>query len=295
MLEGIIMKGIAGFYYVKSGETIYECKARGIFKKKKITPLVGDKVQINITCEEKNKGVIEKISKRSVELTRPQVANVDQVVIVFAVTQPEPNINLLDKLLVLSEYHGLDSILCFNKIDLDSESLIKKYIDIYGKTGYQVIVSSTYNNTGIQNVRDILKDKITVFAGPSGVGKSSLLNEIQEGLQLQTGELSQKIKRGKHTTRHTELIDLDFGGCVVDTPGFTSLDINFIELEELKEYFREFEEYEEQCKFKNCEHINEPVCGIKKAVAEGHISKSRYESYLYFIDAIKEHRRYKSW
>lgn len=294
-MQGIIVKAIAGFYYVKTGEDVIECKARGIFKKKKITPLVGDNVIISIDDSDETKGRIDEVLPRTIELIRPPVANVTQAVVVFAIAQPDPNINLLDKLLAICEHRGLKVVLCFNKVDLDQQAYVSSLEDIYMKAGYQVIPTSATNHIEIDALKAVLKDEISVFAGPSGVGKSSLLNEIQEGIKLEVGGLSKKIARGKHTTRHSELLPLESGGMVVDTPGFTSMDITEIALEDLDSCFLEFKSFIETCKFNNCKHINEPSCGVKTAVEEGLISQSRYDSYVYFMNALEEHRRYKSW
>lgn len=296
MVEGIIVKGIAGFYYVRTSAGIYECKARGIFKKNKVTPLVGDKVKISVLSEEPKEGWIEEIGERNVELFRPAVANVDQAVVVFALKSPDPHLNLLDKILLLGEYAGLDLTICFNKADLiEGDDVFERYKAIYELAGYNVVMTSTKTGEGIETVRDLLKNKITVFAGPSGVGKSSMLNVIQPGLELKTGEISEKIKRGKHTTRHTELIELEFGGWVVDTPGFTSLDLKFIDMAELADLFQEFREYQGHCRFNDCMHINEPDCAVKAAIETGHIHKNRYDSYLYFYKSLMDSGRHNSW
>lgn len=294
-MRGIIMKAIAGFYYVNIGNEVIECRARGIFKKRKVSPLVGDKVEISIDEADPTKGRVEEVFDRTIELIRPPVANVTQAIVVFAVAQPDPNINLLDKLLAICEHRGLKVVLCFNKVDLDQATYIKELEAIYIKAGYQVIPTSATNHIEIDALKAVLKDEISVFAGPSGVGKSSLLNELQEGMNLEIGELSKKISRGKHTTRHSELLALETGGMVVDTPGFTSMDINEIELEDLSQCFIEFKSYVSNCKFNNCKHLNEPKCSVKLAVDAGEISQSRYESYVYFMNALEEHRRYKSW
>lgn len=290
MLKGKILKGIAGFYYVKAGETIYECKARGKFKNMKLTPLVGDDVMI--LPEGDDKGTIEEIFERRTELLRPVVANVDQAVIVFAIKNPDPNIILLDKMTVLASASNLDVIICFNKIDMDKVNHAAKLKKTYEDAGFTVIMTSTKTNEGIDRLNETLKDRISVFAGPSGVGKSSLLNRIQKGLSLKTGELSEKINRGKHTTRHSELIELGFGGWVVDTPGFTSLDLKFMTLDDLHFHFPEFEKYEDDCRFDDCKHINEPGCGIIAAVDEMKLPGQRYESYRYLYNEIKNNRRY---
>ncbi|MBN2796724.1 MAG: ribosome small subunit-dependent GTPase A [Clostridia bacterium] len=294
-MQGIIMKAIAGFYYVKTADNLYECRARGIFKNRKITPLVGDKVTISVDESDPTKGRIETIEDRSIELVRPPVANVTQAIIVFSVAQPDPNLNLLDKLLAICAYRGLKVVLCFNKVDLENASFIQSLETIYEHAGYKVIPTSATNHIEIDALKAVLKDEISVFAGPSGVGKSSLLNEIQAGMQLQVGSLSKKINRGKHTTRHSELIELTSGGMVVDTPGFTSMDITEIEIESLSDCFLEFKQPSESCRFNNCLHINEPHCGVKDAVKNGAIHQSRYDSYVYFINALEEHRRFKSW
>lgn len=293
MNEGIIVKGIGGFYYIKYGADIYECKARGKFRNKKITPLVGD--YVSFTFDENTKqGMIEDIHDREVELIRPPVANVEQAIIVFALKNPDPNLRLLDKILVMSEYHNLKLKICINKVDLDNDSLLDDILKMYQNTGYEIIPCSTKKDIGIEAIKEVLKDKISVFAGPSGVGKSSILNKVQSGLELKTGELSHKIKRGKHTTRHSELLRLDFGGWVVDSPGFTSLTIDYIEIEEMGALFPEFAAYVDDCKFANCLHINEPDCGVKNALEEGYINKNRYNNYAEFLNQIKEtkNRRY---
>lgn len=293
---GIIFKGIGGFYYVKFNDAIYECKARGKFKNQKVTPLVGDYVHISIQDEEKKLGMIEEILERKTELLRPTVANVNQAIIVFSIKNPLPNIILLDKMLVLAEQSALNIVICFNKADLDVDFDYEKYEAIYSRIGYPVLKTCAIEGEGIDELSYYLKDKITVFSGPSGVGKSSLLNAVHEGFTLQTGEISEKIKRGKHTTRHSELLELKNGGIVVDTPGFTSLSMHEIEAEDLKEYFPEFRMMDDQCKFDNCMHINEPDCIVKAAVVDNRISKDRYEAYLYILKEISEHRRkQKKW
>lgn len=293
---GIIMKGIGGFYYVKVDQTVYECKARGKFKNQKVTPLVGDRVQISILDDVKKLGVIEEIETRKTELLRPSVANVDQAIIVFSIKSPLPNIMLLDKMLVLAEHSGLDVIVCFNKADLDVEFDFDTYEKIYSKAGYPVLKTCAIKGEGIDSLTEHLQNKISVFSGPSGVGKSSLLNAIHEGFTLQTGEISEKIKRGKHTTRHSELLELKKGGMVVDTPGFTSLTMNEIDPEDLKTFFPEFRGENLSCRFDNCMHINEPGCMVKEAVESGNVSKERYEAYRYILDEINDHRRkQKKW
>lgn len=291
MLEGIIIKGIGGFYYVKVDDTVYECRARGLFRKSKITPLIGDRVLIKINKED-NTGYVEQILDRITELKRPPVSNVNQAVIVFAVQKPDPNLWLLDRFLLLASYQELDVIICINKSDLDLDGKADEIYDIYNKAGYRIIKTSCKTKEGIEEIRNLLKKKITVFAGPSGVGKSTLLNNIQANLKLQTGDISQKTSRGKHTTRHVELIELDLGGWVLDTPGFSTLDIDFLEEEELENFFLEISEKSTLCRFSGCCHNKEPGCAVKEAVDNGEISESRYDNYLSMLQEIKEIRRY---
>lgn len=295
MLAGRILKGIGGFYYIDTNDAIYECKARGIFRKDKVTPLVGDKVKINILDEENKKGVIEEIEERQTELGRPPIANVNKALIVFAIKNPDPHLSLLDRFIILAQKSGLEIVIVITKIDLDSDNKLDELKDIYKHAGYKIIPVSIKQNINIDEVKKELKDSIVVFAGPSGVGKSSLLNSIDSNLKLETGEVSDKIKRGKHTTRHAELLKPEFGGMVADTPGFSSLTLDDIEEYELKEYFVEFEAYEDYCKFGgNCLHENEPKCKVKEAVENGKVSKVRHESYLQLLNEIREinSRRY---
>lgn len=291
MLTGRIIKGIGGFYYVKVDGVIYECRARGTFRKDKITPQVGDVVEIRISPED-NSGYVEKIFERKTDLLRPPVSNVDHAIIVFSIRTPDPNLWLLDRFLVLAEYNNLSTTICLNKIDLASEHNLEFINKAYEKAGYIVLNTSTKTGEGIDQVKEILKDRITVFAGPSGVGKSTLLNMVQPNLELKTGEISEKTKRGKHTTRHTELLELDTGGLVVDTPGFSSLDIDFINQEELQKFFKEIYDKSDECKFNGCKHDKEPKCAVKEAVENGDISESRYENYLKFLEELKSIRRY---
>lgn len=296
MVEGIIVKAIAGFYYVKVNDYIYECKGRGILKKQKITPLVGDNAAISIEDEENLKGIIEKIFDRKVELMRPAVANIDQILIVFALKEPDPHLNLLDKLLILSEASDIKPIICLNKSDRDENDEVYNEIkSIYEMVGYEIIHTSVVDDYGIDDIKEVLKDRITVFAGPSGVGKSSLLSKLTSETKVKVGAISEKIKRGKHTTRHSELIAIDGGGFVVDTPGFSSINIEFIDKFKLSNFFIEMREYNDECKYGDCIHINEPGCAVKEAVEAGKISVKRYESYKYFIDALSDPRRKNQW
>ena len=292
MIEGIITKGIGGFYYIDTNQGVYECRARGIFRKEKITPLVGDNVKINIIDEENKKGVLEEIEDRDTELVRPPIANVNKAIIVFAIKNPNPNLSLLDRFIVLAERESLDIVIVLTKADLATDEELNKLKSIYETSGYKVIPVSNEAKINIDKVKEELKGNIVVFAGPSGVGKSTLLNNIDSKFQLQTGEVSDKIKRGKHTTRHAELLKLECGGMVADTPGFSSLTLDDIEEDELKEYFIEFDEFSDGCKFGGrCMHENEPICGVKEGVNEGEIAKERYESYLQLLKEKRQSKR----
>ena len=291
MIEGRIIKGIGGFYYVDTDNGLYECRARGIFRKNKITPLVGDFVKISVVDEENKKGVVEEIAERETELVRPPIANVNKALIVFAVKNPTPHLSLLDRFIVLAERENLVIVIILTKIDLDDDNTFEKIKNIYEPCGYKVIGVSNLEKKNIDKVKEELKDNTVVFAGPSGVGKSSLLNEIDKNFKLKTGDVSDKIKRGKHTTRHAELFELEFGGMVADTPGFSSLTLDDIEDVDLKDYFIEFDNYDD-CKFgSRCIHQNEPNCAVKEAVENGEIPKERYESYIQLLNEIRQGKR----
>ncbi len=291
MLNGQIIKGIGGFYYVDTDNGLYECRARGIFRKQKVTPLVGDRVSISVVDEETKKGVVEDIKKRDTELVRPPIANVDKVLIVFAIKNPKPNLSLLDRFIVLAEKENLEIVVVLTKVDLDDDDKLNELKAIYELSGYKVIPVSNETKLNVDKIKDELRDNVVVFAGPSGVGKSSLLNEIDKNFKLQTGEVSDKIKRGKHTTRHAELLKLECGGMVADTPGFSSLTLDDIGETELKGYFIEFDEFDD-CKFgSRCIHENEPSCAVKEAVENGEISKQRYESYIQLLNEMRQGKR----
>lgn len=292
MYRGRLIKGIGGFYYVDIGGEIFECKPRGLFRKKKISPVVGDHVRISILDHDNKIGVIEEIDHRQNELIRPAVCNVDQVILIFSVAQPEPHLSLIDRFLVLGESQKLNIVICFNKVDLLEEEAYEELINIYKSIGYDLVLSSSKLNKGIGSLKEKLKNKTSVFAGPSGVGKSTLLNCIYPELGLETGRVSKKTGRGRHTTRHAELIGLGDNSWVVDTPGFSSLSIDFIGEEDLAYYFPEFISHMATCQFNSCIHINEPRCGVKEAVQLGKISQKRYNSYIQFIDEIRRNRRY---
>lgn len=292
-MTGKIIKGIGGFYYVvcENGIT-YECKAKGVFRNRKIKPLVGDNVEIEILDEEKNLGNIEDILPRFNWLNRPAVANVDQTVIIFAVSAPAPNFNLLDRFLIDMEQHEVPTVICFNKVDLEGFRQSEDICRSYTKSGYEVLFISAESGYGIDVLEAVIKGKTTVFAGPSGVGKSSTLNSLFPDANVQTGGLSEKIQRGKHTTRHSELMFVDDDTYIMDTPGFSSLYTEEIEAEDLKLYFPEIAAYTGTCKFNMCNHISEPGCLVKKAVSDGRISKMRYDDYVMIYNELKEKRKW---
>ncbi len=292
-MQGRIMKGIAGFYYVEVPDYgLYECKAKGSFRNQKLKPLPGDLVDIEVLDPEKMTGNVVQIYPRKNELIRPAVANVDQVLIEFAAAEPNPNLNLLDRFLILMNRQQVKTIVCFNKVDLVEEEMRNRLAEVYAKSGNQVCFTSTYSGEGIAEIKQLIAGKTTVLAGPSGVGKSSLLNCLLPEANAKTGEISEKIKRGKHTTRHSELMPAGTDTYFIDTPGFSTLYLSGITKEELKDYFPEFHSYEGQCRFLGCSHTHEPECRVKQAVAEEEINRIRYEHYVEFYEEIKNTR---SW
>ncbi len=292
-MQGKIIKGIAGFYYVHTAESgIYECKAKGIFRNQKIKPLVGDNVRLTVIDEAKKQGNIEELLPRKNALIRPAVANMDQALVIFAAAKPKPNFNLLDRFLILMKYQRVPVIICFNKQDMVSEEELRLLKEVYQRGGYEIHFTSALEETGILRLRALLQGKTTAVAGPSGVGKSSLINLLHPEAEMETGAISAKIERGKHTTRHSELFALDGESYICDTPGFSSVYLPELEKEELKEYFPEFQEYEEGCRFQGCVHIHEPDCKVKEALAQKKISQIRYENYKCLYEEIKDKRRY---
>jgi len=299
MPEGMIIKALSGYYYVRpdEGGDPVQCRARGIFKKRGVSPLVGDRVKFSET--ENGEGIVDEILPRSTELVRPPVANVDLAVLVFSVVHPDLNLLLLDKFLVHTESAGLDALIVFTKFDAadgepDRERIVES-VDaarqLYESIGYGALVTSARRGEGIEELKRRLSGRISVFAGQSGVGKSSLLNALVPGLKLETSEISKKLGRGRHTTRHVELVPLPGGGYVADTPGFSQLDFAELGVDEIGSCFREFRELAEGCKFRGCTHVHEPGCAVLAAKERGEIAESRYANYLEFMTEWKENRR----
>ena len=292
-MQGKIIKGIAGFYYIYAEDgNVYECKAKGIFRKDNFKPLVGDNVEITVLNEEEKEGSVTSILPRRNSLIRPAVANVDQAFLIFAMENPKPNFLLLDRFLIMMKQQEIPAVICFNKKDVGEKEEMEKLYEIYTGCGYRVVLSSTYEGEGMDEIHEILKGKTTVVAGPSGVGKSSITNCMQGEVQMETGEISKKLKRGKHTTRHSQVIPVEKNTFLVDTPGFSSLYLTDMKEEELRDYFPEFVMYEPQCRFQGCMHIHEPGCAVKTALSEGKISQQRYDNYLALYEELKEKRRY---
>lgn len=292
-MQGKIVKGIAGFYYVYvEGAGIYECKAKGALRNQRLKPLVGDMAEISILDEEKKLGNVDKILPRTNELIRPAVANIDMALVIFAAQKPQPNFNLLDRFLCMMEFQHVPVTICFNKLDLISEEEQEELRKIYEPAGYPVIFTSAMEQYQIPELKALLAGKTTAVAGPSGVGKSSLINALQDNIRMETGQISTKIERGKHTTRHSELIPISEHTFIMDTPGFSSMDVPGFEKEDLWTCYPEFVEYEPFCRFQGCSHIHEPDCGVKNALEAGEISKIRYENYVLLYEELKNIRKY---
>lgn len=294
MVDGIIVKGIGGFYYINTKDGVYETRARGIFRKEGIKPLVGDRVRISIQDEKNKKGSLDEILPRDNELLRPRVSNVDQAVIVFGAKSPNINLDLLDRFLVLASEQELDIVIVINKIDLDKNNDYLEIEKLYKKSNYTIVCVSAEERIGLEELGELLTNSTSVFAGPSGVGKSTLLNSIFPKLNLETGAISEKIQRGKHTTRHAELIEVAENSYIVDSPGFTSLALSHVQSDKLQYHFKEFEPYLHSCYYNGCIHKNEPDCKIKEAVEKDSIDKLRYKRYVTLFDELKEEEERKN-
>ena len=276
-------------YAVESG--LYECKPKGIFRKEKIKPLVGDYVEFEVLDEKERTGVITQIAPRKNELIRPASSNIDQAMVIFAIENPRPSFSLLDRFLIMMERQQIPSIVCFNKRELATQEELELLYRTYSQAGYPVLLVSARKEEGVEQIRQALKGKTTVVAGPSGVGKSTITNLLQSEICMETGEISRKLKRGRHTTRHAQLIAVDGDTYLMDTPGFSAMAVEDMEKEELKTYFTEFRQYEDECRFQGCVHICEPDCGVIRAVLEKKISPIRYEDYKELYEELKERRR----
>lgn len=290
-MEGLIIKGIGGFYYVKTEEGLIEAKGRGIFKKDGTTLCVGDLVEVDIISPEDKKGVINRIMPRKNCFIRPPIANIDVFAVVFAAKAPAPNFPVIDRFLVNAERHNVDPVICINKMDLVSSKELEELKAVYDGA-YKVIQMSTKTGEGVEDLLTLIKDKKTALAGPSGVGKSSILNMLHPEANMETGDVSRKTMRGKHTTRHVEIFEIEQGGMIFDTPGFTSFEIGDMEPSELKHFYPEFERLDGRCRYDDCNHLKEPDCAVKAAVKSGKISHRRYQSYVYNMEELKSRSRY---
>ena len=289
------MKGISGFYYVYvAGTGIYECKAKGAFRKDGIKPLIGDNVEITETQDSEIEltGNVDHILPRKNVLVRPAVANIDMALVIFAAAKPEPNFNLLDRFLCMMEFQKVPVTICFNKCDLISEEEKEKLRQIYKASGYPVLFTSTKTGENMEALKACLKGKTTSVAGPSGGGKSSIINCLQSNLHMETGDISAKIERGKNTTRHSQIVPIMEDTFIMDTPGFSSMDVPGMEKEDLWKCYPEFLPFEPYCRFQGCSHVNEPDCGVKEALSDGKISKIRYENYVLIYNEMKNMRKY---
>lgn len=290
-MQGRIIKGVAGSYEVHTSEGVYVCKPKGIFRKEHIKPLIGDNVEIEVLSDEEKEGVITEIKSRFNELIRPNVANVDQALIVFALKNPEPNFVTLDKMILQYGFQNIPVNICFNKDDLVSDDYADEIVNNYKNFGGKVCLTSAKDSVGIDALRTLLAGKTTTVAGPSGVGKSSIINKLCEGSVAQVGEISEKLLRGKHTTRHSEILPIDINTYIIDTPGFSSFDLFDIKAEQVGDYYYEFRDFA-ACRFAPCSHTHEPDCGVKSAVSQGKIPTGRYENYVQIYNEINKSRRY---
>ena len=287
-MQGLIVENISNLYKVKTDDKIYETTARGKFKKDEISPVVGDFVDITVTDEEKNIAVIEKIEERKVYIKRPKLANITQIIFVVSSKDPKPDLLMLDKQLAFAEYIGVKAIIVLNKTDLDKKQEFENIKKIYSEIGYNIILTNAKQRKGIEELKEMLKNNVNAFSGNSGVGKSTLINGIFNKDVTQEGEISKRNKRGKNTTTSVKLYEIDDNTYIADTPGFSTFDISEIESKDLYKYFKEFEQFVDNCEFVGCTHIKEENCGIKKAVEEGKIDKTRYERFCKIYNELKE-------
>ena len=292
-MQGLIIENIANLYKIKVKNKIYEANARGKLKKEEKTPVVGDKVEIQILDEEKNKAIIEKIMPRNTYIKRPKMSNITQIILVVSSKNPKPDLLLLDKQLAFAEYLGITPIIVLNKTDLDKKQDFEKIKKVYEKIGYKVIKTVAKGEEGIEELKETLKNNINAFSGNSGVGKSTLTNAIFKDTITQEGEISQRNKKGKNTTTSTVIYEIDQNTYIADTPGFSTFDISEIKYKELDKYFKEFKPLLENCEFVGCTHIKEENCGIKKAIESEKISIERYERYCKIYSELKEKEKYK--
>lgn len=290
-MQGIIIGNVSNTYKIETTEKIYVAYARGKFKNRDIKPLVGDRVEIEVTDEEKNEAIIEEILPRNNEIKRPKIANIDQIIFIISTKNPKPDLLMLDKQLAYAEKIHVEPIIVVNKCDL--KEIYKSIKELYSKVGYKVIVTSAKHNIGIDELKQVLQNKISVFSGNSGVGKSSIINALFDKEKTQEGEISKKNKKGKNTTTDTKLYKLEKNTYIADTPGFSSFEISEIESTGLDKCFREFVPEIEKCEFVGCTHIKEENCGVKKAMQEGRVSTERYERYCNMYDELKEKEKYK--
>ena len=288
-MRGLVLKGIGGFYFVETVEGTFRAKARGVFKKDRNLIMVGDEVEVQLAASEEDDSWITEIYQRRNSFQRPLISNIDKLVVVFSISQPEPNFLVIDKMLVTAESKGIQPIVCINKADLADECRIEEVRAIYDRI-YPTYVTTAITGVSVAEIESLIDGSRVALAGPSGVGKSTLVNDLVPGTNMETGDISNKTARGKHTTRHVEMIKSG-AGYLFDTPGFTSLDLDSnIEASELGRCYPEIRNAMNKCKFNNCMHINEPDCAVKKAVASGIISESRYRTYLGIVDEVKRKR-----
>ncbi|MCR5773780.1 MAG: ribosome small subunit-dependent GTPase A [Lachnospiraceae bacterium] len=292
MLEGRILKGVGGFYYVHTDEGIYQCRAKGLFRKKSLKPLAGDICRIELTHTDDVEGNVVEILPRKNHLVRPPVANIDQALVIFAMHSPEPVWGLLDRYLIMMESAGIPSVICINKDDLALSDEAAEIERIYGSGGYRIVFTSAKEQTGLDELKELLNDRVTSVAGPSGAGKSSIINALTGNNTMETGDLSPKLGRGRQTTRHTELVFLWERTFIFDSPGFSAIELPDIDEGELAGCFPEMRKHIGQCFYGDCTHIHEPECAVKEAVASGDITSERYDSYTGIYKEMQERRKY---